>query len=178
MGNKLRLIFYVLMFYVLVPLSIFWLSHKSLVTIVYSDLKDYLSVLQFVSGMVFTIMGLWIAFIYPNALLKLKDPNKVETGDFSDSLSDTKRLEALVATVIKSALVVAGIMIFHGIKLLVANTALYTSNTLLIKSFGLSYVILLSILTIETIIHVIYSNVLFVSELHSKREKLEEDSDL
>lgn len=173
MGKKIKLVLYAL-----ASISIFWLSQKMIIGVSYSDLKDYLSVLQSVAGMVFTIMGLWIAFIYPNALLRLKDPTKIENGDFSESLSDTKRLEALVGTVIKSALVVAGIMVFHGAKLIFINTEIYTSHSLMVKSLGLSFVSLLSVITIETIAHVIYSNVLFVSELHSKREKLEEDSDI
>ena len=34
----------------------------------YDDYKDFINILINISGMIFTIMGIWIAFLYPNAL--------------------------------------------------------------------------------------------------------------
>jgi hypothetical protein len=143
----------------------------------YEDFKNYLSVLLTSSSMVFTLMGIWIAFLYPNALQRIVS-NKIKNVDFSDSLLETRRLEYLVASVLKSAFVVMMIMFFYFLKLIVPNFEIYQNNIELIKSLALSFVLILGILQVEAILHVIYSNVMFINDLHNKRKEREADSDI
>ena len=128
--------------------------------------------------MVFTLMGLWIAFLYPNALRRLVDPVKIENVDFSDTLNETRRLEGLVGSVLKSAFVVMMIMMIFIFKIYFFNTNFYLSNIFLIKSIALSFVTILTVLQFESIFYVIYSNVMFINEIHKKREDREADEDI
>ena len=61
----------------------------------YNDFANYCTLLVSVSGMVFTIMGIWLAFLYPNALQRIVNPKTIETVDFTEQLEDTRRLEGL-----------------------------------------------------------------------------------
>ena len=65
-----------------------------------------LGLLVGVSGAIFTIMSIWIAFLYPNALRTLKGDNLVN-ADFSSSGGDTTRLKIIVGVIVQSALSMA-----------------------------------------------------------------------
>jgi hypothetical protein len=165
-------------FYVLISSLVFLTSYNLSLKVNISYLKDYLDTLLNVSGMVFTIMGIWIAFLYPNALMKLVNPTKVGNADFSDTLKDTRRLEAIVASVLKSALVVSVIMLLNLCKLMLSESEFYHSNSTIINIGVFTCVVTLTLLQIEAIANVIYSNIAFINELHSRRQDREADRDL
>lgn len=167
-----------IMIYFLSVVLLSWMFFVFEIGYSYSDFKDYLSVLLTASSMVFTIMGIWIAFIYPNAIRRLVHPSKIENVDFSETLSETKRLEGLVGSVLKSAFVVMVIMLVFLSKVVFYQTGFYLQNIVFIKSSLLSIVVIISILQIESIFYVVYSNVMFINDLHSKREDREADSDV
>lgn len=144
----------------------------------FSDYKDYLSILLTVSSMVFTLMGIWIAFLYPNALKRIVDPDTVETADFSSALSETKRLEGLVLSVLKSGMVVAFVMLVYLARMIFVGSDIYIKYAVQIQAFGVSLAIVLTFVQLESVIHVVYSNVMFLNDLHSKREDREADYDI
>ena len=127
--------------------------------------------------MVFTIMGIWIAFLYPNALSRIIDP-KITTVDFSESLQETKRLEALVSSVLKSAFVIILLMLIYLGKVLLFKTNYYLVHASLIKDLVLSTTVLLSYMQCEAVFYVMYSNIMFLNDLHNKREDRKADSDI
>ncbi|WP_199611790.1 hypothetical protein [Flocculibacter collagenilyticus] len=170
---KYRLIAYVFGFFLL-----FGLFKILKFDFEYSDFKDYLNILLAISSMVFTLMGIWIAFIYPNALQRIAEPNKVEHADFTETLAETRRLEGLVGSVMRSALVVLAVMLLFLVKVIFSGFNLPIDLAILCKQGAISLVIVLSILQMESIFYVIYSNVLFVNELHNKREEREADADI
>ncbi len=144
----------------------------------YAELKEYLGILITISGMVFTLMGIWIAFLYPNALLKLIDDDNLENADFSEAKRDTKRLENIVGTVLKSALVVLSISIVYLSGILFSNFDFVKDNIGLVKAFLIAYVLLLSYIQFTAVFSVIASNIMFINDLHSKKEQVEADSDI
>lgn len=148
------------------------------IDVAFTEFKDYLSILLMVSSMVFTLMGIWIAFLYPNALKRIVDPETVKTADFSSTLSETKRLEGLVLSVLKSGLVVTFVMLIFLAKLLLSSLSFYTSYISYFKSGAVSLVVVLSYVQLESVFHVVYSNVMFLNDLHSKREDRELDDDV
>ena len=164
--------------YVAITVAAFLLAYYTPIAYLYSDYKDYLTLLSGVSGMVFTIMGIWIAFLYPNALSRLVNPAKIATADFSDSLDDTRRLESIVAAVLKSALVMTAALIITILKLFISKTPLYADNILLIKSFALAAVATLTIMQIESVFNVAISNVQFINDLHKKRQDRKSEEEL
>lgn len=159
--------------YVTVFLLTLFTALKLSIHINYADLKDYHSILVNFSGMIFTIMGIWIAFLYPNSLMKIVNPEKIETADFSEALEDTKRLESIVASVLKSALVVTLIMLFMLIKMIAFKTTIYSSHIEILKCVALAFTIVITIIQLEAVVQVIASNVAFINNLHNKREERE-----
>lgn len=144
----------------------------------YSDFKETVHLLFNISSMVFTLMGIWIAFLYPNALQRLVNPSKIEHVDFSESLNEAKRLESIVGSVLKSAIVAISIMLIFVIRLFLSESQFYLDNYKLVQSIAVSTVIVLSGLQLESIFHVVKSNVMFINDLHKKREDREADNDV
>ncbi|MDA5481420.1 hypothetical protein PGS49_12220 [Yersinia intermedia] len=164
--------------YILMFLMIFGVISYCEISYSFSDFSSYTSVLISVSGMVFTIMGIWIAFIYPNALQKIVNPDKIENVDFSEGLEDTKRLESIVGSVLKSATVIIILMTIFLLKLIFYKTNIYLSYKDFFKYLSLSIIIVLSYAQIEAVFQVILSNIKFIEDLHSKREQNEIDEDI
>ena len=168
---------YLISYCLLFTITIF-LYIKFDVNISYKDYKDFLFVLLNVSGMVFTLMGIWIAFLYPNALKRIVNPGVIENVDFTESLNETKRLESIVASVLKSAMVVVSIVFIFLIKLLISTMAIYINNQIIFESVAVAFVLILTFLQLESVFHVAKSNVMFINDLHKKREDREADQDI
>lgn len=144
----------------------------------FNDFNSYTTVLISVSGMVFTIMGIWIAFLYPNALQRLVNPTKIVTADFSEELNEAKRLESIVGSILKSAFVLVTLMVIFLLKLVIFKTDFYLSYRLLFKCASLTIVIVLSYAQIEAVFQVMKANLLFINDLHFKREQREVDEEI
>lgn len=172
MGKHCRALFYILLFFAFfISLVGFAKNYDFLY------LKEYLLALLSISGMMFTILGIWIAFLYPSAIYRISDPATIESADFSDSLNDTRRLEALVLGVLRSIFVAAVIMLTFAVRSFLnilgvvevgdhANALIY------------SFLFMLGVVQIETIGYVVISNVMFVNDLHKKRASKAEDQDI
>lgn len=163
--------------YIFISIFSYFFVSKLSISYSFEDYKEYSSVLINVSSMVFTIMGIWIAFLYPNALSRIIDP-KITTVDFSESLQETKRLEALVSSVLKSAFVIILLMLIYLGKVLLFKTNYYLVHASLIKDLVLSTTVLLSYMQCEAVFYVMYSNIMFLNDLHNKREDRKADSDI
>jgi H+/gluconate symporter-like permease len=144
----------------------------------YSELKSYTDSLLNVSGMVFTMMGIWIAFLYPNALKRIVDSQKIFTADFSDTLSETKRLESLVASVLKSSIAIVVIILISLFKIVLSGSNVYADCLNNLKQVALFLVVFVTYLQLEAVWQVMASNFKFIEELHSKREQRQSDEDL
>ena len=123
-----------------------------------------------ISGMIFTIMGVWIAFIYPNAILRLKS-KKLEPTDFTENEEEKERLGRIVGAIIQSSLVATAILVANLLSAVFDNP-LQQSTTPAIAAIIISA----AILQIEGVIQVIRSNIDFLNDLHSKssRKKTEQ----
>lgn len=156
---------------------VIWLCHRFGVSYSYSDFKDYGNNLLAISGMVFTIMGIWIAFIYPNAIIRLQAPTKIKNADFTQTLEDTRRLESIVGCVMKSAFVASALCIIFLIKILLSSTPLYKENIHFIKSVVLGVTVFITILQGSAVVSVMYANFMFIEDLHRRRESKQGDND-
>ncbi|EFW8219122.1 hypothetical protein ABDD68_002673 [Shigella flexneri] len=142
---------------------------------VYNDFANYCTLLVSVSGMVFTIMGIWLAFLYPNALQRIVNPKTIETVDFTEQLEDTRRLEAIVGSVLKSSFVMITLLVVYLVKLVFFKSHLYLESQDVIKNTSLALIIAISYMQIEAVISVILANVMFINGLHNKREQRDID---
>ncbi len=136
--------------------------------VVYSDIKDVLDILKNASAMIFTIVGIWIAYIYPNAITAIVNPDSISVvaGE-----RDAKRIEMLVGVILSSAFVIAGIVVFFVVKTLLGNTATYANNINCFKPVGIAVVFHLAFLQLTALVKVGWSNYLFINDLHSKINK-------
>lgn len=164
--------------YIIISGSIYFASQKWLYNFRYDDLKDYINLLSGVSGMVFTIMGIWIAFLYPNAMSRILDPDKIIAKDFSESQSDAKRLESIVGAVMCSGLVMIIILFFSLIKTIIYTLPVYSSYRIEIKSTALAIIFCATLIQLESVIKVVLSNILFINDLHFKQQAKKADNEL
>lgn len=164
--------------YIAIFSCLFVLTYYFKIQYSYADFKGYADGLLNASSMIFTLMGIWIAFLYPNALSRLTNPSKIATVDFSEALQETRRLEAIVLSVLKSGSVVVGILAGALIKLFFNNTNFVIENINLFKAISISLISTLSYLQAEAIFGVIFANIMFLQDLHGKREDREIDEDI
>lgn len=170
---KLRLAIYAILF---VIFGYCFFHFK--ITYSLADMKNYTDALLAASGMVFTIMGIWIAFLYPNALSRIVNPEKIKTADFSQTLSETKRLENIVGSVLKSAMAIVYVLLMYLAKVILSKTSLYIEYLDLFKSLALSAVTVFSMLQVDAILGVVFANVMFINDLHTKREDRQMNEEL
>jgi hypothetical protein len=135
----------------------------------YIDFKAFADVLLNVSGMVFTLMAIWIAVLYPNALRRLVD-EKIVDADFSEASAETKRLESIVGSILASASVVSAVMAISFAKMVLTSLPLYSDHIVLIRSIALGTMSVLFAIQIQAILSVISANIQFVNDLHRRRQ--------
>jgi len=164
--------------YIAISAGVYWVGNSLPINYKYDDYKDFLTLISGISGMVFTIMGIWIAFLYPNALSRLVNPSKILTVDFSESLADTKRLENIVAAILKSALVMISALLITMAKIFLFLSPFYAEYRLDIKSSALAFLVFITIMQIEAVVSVVISNVMFINELHWKRQDRKAEAEM
>ncbi|MDU6388618.1 MAG: hypothetical protein E6562_08510 [Pantoea sp.] len=143
------------------------LSYYAFERFSYSDAKDVLGALINISASVFTIVGLWVGFLYPNAM------SSIVKDDISyiKNEKDSPRIERLVYTIITSALVMAGILIFFLLKATITATPLYKAHLEGLRFWGTFTVFYLSWMQLKCIFSVVASNLHFVNHLHGRLAK-------
>lgn len=158
-----------LVFLHLLPLGlIVWISHAYCHDLNSSDIDPIVSILQNVSAMIFTIMGIWIAYLYPNAILRITQPSKVE-AIYSDE--DDSRIQIIVGIVVLSAIVLSLLMIGVIAKPFIIKSTIYKSVPSTINALGLFFLLSLSYIQLMGIYLVIASNVNFIIDLRNKKAK-------
>ena len=158
----------------IIVIALLWmLSDKIQNDFSYDSLKDLIDILKNASAMIFTIVGIWIAYIYPNAITAIVKPNSIEViaGE-----QDARRIEMLVGIIITSALIIIGIILFFTAKSVTGGSSWYSENRIWIKPSGIAFILFLSYLQILSILKVIFSNIMFLNDLHTKlnQKKLED----
>lgn len=142
-------------------------------TLRYGDVKDIVGTLQNISAAIFTIVGLWVGFLYPNAIQGIVTDNI----DYIKNTKDVPRIEKLIYVIIVSALVMLGTLVFYIFKALLGNSLIYLEHKSVIKCFALVFVFYLCWLQSRCIFSVIKSNFRFVNNLYSRinESKLKHD---
>lgn len=168
------MLYFRILIYITLSVGAAALAAKGVIVYAYTDFKDFISALIATSGMVFTIMGIWIAFLYPNAIARIVSEN-IEPADFTEGREETKRLEKIVAAVLISAVVAFACALSYLAKIIFSHTEFYIANLSAIKSIALGIVTLLAMVQFEAMLSVVTANVLFLVDLHRKREKREQD---
>ncbi|MCE1261056.1 hypothetical protein [Enterobacter kobei] len=141
--------------------------------IVLNDVKDIITTLQSISAAIFTIVGLWVGFLYPNAIAGVVNDNV----DYIKNTKDAPRIEKLIYVIIISAIVMMSTLVFYVTKMLLINTHFYSINKGAIKFIALTMILFMSWLQIKCILSIILSNINFANNLHARinRAKIEHE---
>lgn len=169
---------YRILLYLALSVACYFASAKWFHSFKYEDYKDYLTLLSAVSGMVFTIMGIWIAFLYPNAMSRIVNSDKLVSADFSESQSDAKRLGSIVGAIMSSALVMLGVLLMALAKLLLQMMPIYVEYKVQFKAAALSSLLFITFVQLESVVHVVLSNVMFINDLYFTRQTRQADEEM
>ena len=128
------------------------------------------------SAMIFTIMGIWIAYVYPNAVLRVVQPSKIVVVLAEE---DIKRVRMLVGVVILSASILALLVIGVASKSFIVKTNSFVENTTFYTCFGLWGLLILTYTQLFCIYAVITLSVNFIFDLKNleAKKKLSEKLD-
>ncbi|EBP3426914.1 hypothetical protein UA53_15630 [Salmonella enterica] len=144
----------------LIALASYWLKDN----VNYNHIKDILSVLQNISASIFTIVGLWIGFLYPNAIASIVN----DDVDYIKNTKDAPRIEKLIYVVITSAVVMLSILFVYLFKSIGAGLSNSIVHTDFVKMTGITFVYFMCWLQVKCVFSVILSNVSFANNLHSR----------
>lgn len=139
----------------------------------YSYVVDLLGVLQNTSAMIFAIAGIWLAYLYPNAIAGLMKSEKV---DFLASKNEAKRIEGMILIIIMSAAVLIFIIAFYAFNAVLRGTDLYANNRLFIKGISCTYILTVLLIQLSCVIVLIRRNITFINRLYAviNEKELEE----
>jgi len=158
----------IIIWHLLIAIAITYTSYFFRLDINYKDIDPIISILQNTSAMIFTIMGIWIAYVYPNAVLKIVQPSKV-TAIFSED--DLKRVKLLVGVVISSALILLLLLIGITLKTFLTKTIFFTLHRQVFSGIGLCFLLSLVYAQLFCIYAVIASSVNFIIDLKNLNTK-------
>lgn len=153
----------------------FIMSYLSSGNVNASDLSSILSTLQNISAAVFTIAGIWIAYIYPEAISSFTNPDKIALIKGTES---TEQVKSLVFTVITSASVLACTLLFGVMSFLYKNSDLVMENKGFFVLISTTFVVYLSLNQTKAILGVIINTLRFVSKLFYLKTEREVNDDL
>jgi hypothetical protein len=141
----------------------------------YSDLSPTISILQSLSASVFTLAGLWVAYIYPQAITAYKNSEDVTLIGGVDS---TERIEELILIIIVSAFVLTSLLfmnLFWGsFKELSFIQGFYRET----KQIGVSVFMYICFLQVTAVSTVMISNIRFINELHRVKRNFDAHKEL
>jgi hypothetical protein len=133
-----------------------------------TDVAPLISILQNTSAMVFTIMGIWIAYLYPNAILSILQPSKIESL-FSEE--DEQRVTLIVGVVALSAIVMCCLIIGTTATPFIIKGSLYTIYPEAISLISIFFLLVLSYAQLFAVYIVFAANLGFIMKLRSLRNK-------
>lgn len=156
------------LFHAFILLTCVLLSYAYRKDISYQDVLPTISILQNTSAMVFTIMGIWIAYLYPNAILKILTPDKVGA---IFSKNDEARIKQIVGVVATSAMV-AGCLIVGSIAIpFITKGIAYSLFAEYFTFFGVLVLLIITYAQLFCVYLVIVANINFIFDLDNHKNK-------
>ncbi|WP_241680063.1 hypothetical protein [Serratia oryzae] len=157
-----------IVWHLVIVVAVTYLSYSFRLDMVFKDVEPIISILQNTSAMIFTIMGIWIAYVYPNAVLRMVQPSSV-TAIYSDE--DLKRVRLLVGIVIFSALILILLLFGVAAKTFITKTIAFQQYKSLFTAIGLWCLLILIYAQLFCIYAVIASSMNFIIDLKNLNAK-------
>ena len=161
----------------------------------YAAVKDVLSTLQNISAMIFTIAGIWLAYIYPKAISAIVKPStfskvyssvnedseivsespeeKMTPEEKSSIEKDINRISMIVETILTSAFVIFIIILINVFKPLIANIDFIKENITIMNKLGCFISLSLVYLQVISLLTITISNIIFLNDIHNEKNRKE-----
>lgn len=139
------------------------------------DIAPIISTLQNISAAVFTLAGIWIAYMYPEAISVLTNSDNVSLLKSGDH---TKRIKSLVLVIFSSAFVLICTLIFNLSAFLFIKHSAVINNKDLFKILSITYVCFISLVQIKAISTIMINNIKFVDRLYRLETEKSVNEDL
>ncbi|THK42193.1 hypothetical protein E8Q33_05285 [Methylophaga sp. SB9B] len=163
----MRMLLFRQIIYITVSLLLGFYSYQH---VTFEQLHTIFHALETISIGVFTLSGIWIAVIYPEAIAAFTNPEKLTILKGSEQ---AKRIENLVLIVFTSAFVLISTLIFYTASELLKNLPFVIENHKIILLFSIAFSVYLAILQIVAILSIMISNIKFVNDLYKKNAEQE-----
>lgn len=145
------------------------------VSIKADSISGILGLLVGIAGAIFTIMSIWVAFLYPNVLRTIKGENLVNV-EFHAGGEDTSRLKEVVSVIIQSALTMTFAVLLMVSNSVVENFPFRVQAVIgQINQFVLLYFCGIQVCALAS---TIWINVSFIGALDKYRKKRARDWDV
>ncbi|PSV30326.1 hypothetical protein [Photobacterium sp. GB-72] len=155
-----------IVWHILVVLLVTSVSYCFRSDIKFPEIQGLVSILQNTSAMIFTIMGLWIAYVYPNVILRIVQPSKV-VAVFSDE--DELTVKLLVGVVVLSAATMGFLVLGTSLQVFIVKTSMFATYPNVFSFIGLWFLLALTYVQLFCIYMVIATSVNFVMKLKNVR---------
>ncbi|WP_125784640.1 hypothetical protein [Pseudoalteromonas rubra] len=149
--------------------SAFYFVEPQFINYKYEAMKEAVNFFTASSGAVFTLLGLWVAYVYPNAIVKIVRPSV----DDIFSKDDLVRLRRMLFVLCLCIMIIAASLFFHVLYLFLYGTEYYNINSYFIKKLALILIGYLSIVQFIVFYFVVATNVNFLNDLYTKRNMQE-----
>lgn len=150
-------------------------AHLTSLNIKPSDLAPILSTLQNISAAVFTLAGIWIAYMYPEAITAFTNSEKISLIKGSEHVG---RIRDLVLIIFTSAFVLAGVLLYNITYFLFSNSDFVVLHSQVFKSLAVAFVCFISINQIKAIASIMLKNIKFIDKLYHLKTEREIEDDL
>lgn len=138
-------------------------------------LQPILSTLQNISAAVFTLAGIWIAYIYPQAISAYTNPEKVT---LMKGVDDTTRIYDLILIIFTSALVLAFTLFYQVLFVVFHKNQFFIQHIETVKYIITFIVIALSLTQIKALSSIMVNNFKFLERLYKLKTEKELEDDL
>ncbi|MFL1906788.1 hypothetical protein [Plesiomonas shigelloides] len=132
----------------------------------FKEAQGLISILQNTSAMIFTIMGLWIAYVYPNVILQIVQPSKI-VAVFSDE--DELTVKLLIGIVVLSAITMGLLVIGTAVQLFIVKSRFFVLAPEFFSFLGILSLLVLTYIQVFCIYMVIVTSVNFVIKIKNMK---------
>jgi hypothetical protein len=129
------------------------------------DLEPLLGILQNTSSMVFAIAGIWIAYLYPEAIASIIKDGKSTV--YNGSNGDVSRVRLIVGVIALSGLVMGCLIIFSMAVPLFQKSSFYLDEPNFFRGIGLMFIFSLAYIQLFAVYVILASNINFLIRLTS-----------
>ncbi|QSX29040.1 hypothetical protein JYB88_12360 [Shewanella cyperi] len=153
-----------------------WGSDK----LTWTDQQPLLGTLQNTSSMVFAIAGIWMAYLYPEAIssiVKGRNTNDL-TDKLNDDIDDIQRVRLIVGVIALSGFVMASLLAFSVIVPVVQKSPFFSAYPSIVRGIGLILLYSLTYIQLFAVYAVLASNVNFLIRLVNLETKIRLDRKL